>query len=294
MIGLRAVQYGAAAALFGLPAFLIYSAGAMAELEFGWPRRALAWAASVMLVAALAGLAVQTAVMAGSLAEGLKPASLGFVIAGTGLGRAYVVRAAAAGVMLAAVLTLRPGPRLWRTAALLGTVICATFAWTGHGAATEGAWGWPHLLADILHALAACLWIGALGAFLALALSRAKRAGAHDRGLAAALARFARIGALAVGVLVITGLMNSAFLVGWRNMPVLASTAYGELLIIKLVLFAAMLGLAAANRFRLAPSFGRSGERRAVRFSLAAELALGLLILCVVAIMGTLPPPVAG
>ena len=45
VIGLRAVQYVAAALLFGLPAFLIYSPPAMKALTPAWPRPALFWAA---------------------------------------------------------------------------------------------------------------------------------------------------------------------------------------------------------------------------------------------------------
>lgn len=71
------------------------------------------------------------------------------------------------------------------------------------------------------------------------------------------------------------------------------------MLIAKLGLFVLMLGLAAANRFRLTPALGSvldGGEnpRRVLawlRRSVVAEMAIGILVLGMVAWMGTLAPP---
>ena len=73
---------------------------------------------------------------------------------------------------------------------------------------------------------------------------------------------------------------------------------YGLLLIVKLVLFLAMLALASVNRFRLTPAFERSianGDRPgglgALRRSLAIETACVVVILALVAWLVTLEPP---
>ena len=75
---------------------------------------------------------------------------------------------------------------------------------------------------------------------------------------------------------------------------------YGQLLLAKLALFAAMLALAAANRFRLTPAFGKAIAQgdgscavAALRRSLAAEAGAALLILGLVAWIGTLAPPMS-
>jgi copper resistance protein D len=299
VMALRGVQYAAAAALLGLPAFMLYSAGAVRGLALAWPRPLLAWSAAVMLAAAPIALVAQTALMAGAFEEALKPASLGFVIA-MPLGMALAVRAAIAALLLILVLALKPRWTLWCIAALLGGLISATFAWTGHGAATEGDGRLLHLVSDIVHTLAASVWIGALVAFAGLAFWRPREADAHDRGLARALAGFAQVGTLAVGLLVVTGLVNSFFLVGVENALTLAGSPYGLLLIAKLVLFALMLGLAALNRFQLTPSLARAGDEGSsltsigeLRLSIGVELAVGLTILALVAVMGTLAPPAA-
>lgn len=296
VIGLRAIQYGAAALLFGLPAFLIYSARATKTLPLAWPRPALFWAAVVLAVAAPAALVAQTAMMAGSLSEAIKPGSLGMMVTGMGLGMALAVRAATALLAVAAIAIIRPGPRLWWTSALLGLVVTASFAWTGHGAATEGPGHGPHLASDILHALSASLWVGALGAFVALVVWRPRDPCLHDQALARALAGFAGVGAFAVAVLVLTGLVNSAFLVGWSGLWTLTDTTYGRWLVVKLVLFGLMLGLAAVNRFRLTPVFEGAGPGPRpvlahLRRSLVVEFALAVAVLTVVAVMGTLAPP---
>jgi putative copper resistance protein D len=73
-------------------------------------------------------------------------------------------------------------------------------------------------------------------------------------------------------------------------------------LLVKLFLFALMLGLAAANRYRLTPalsrvmtdSAGAAAPLSALRASVVAETGLGLAVLACVAWLGTLPPPAAG
>ena len=63
----------------------------------------------------------------------------------------------------------------------------------------------------------------------------------------------------------------------------------------KLALFAAMLALAARNRWRLTPALERtpSGETVArLTRSVTAEAAIGLAVLALAACLGTLAPPV--
>lgn len=294
LIGLRATQYGAAAIVLGVPAFMLYGRAALTGVRLGWPGPLIRLAAAVLPLATLAALVAQTALMAGSLTEAVKPETLGFMVSGTALGAAHVVRAALALLALLLALALRPGGRLWESLIVPGVLIAASFAFIGHGGATEGVWRWPHLAADIVHAVAALVWIGALIAFVALAW---RRSGAEvPDGLAAALAEFAGVGTLAVTALVLSGLVNSWVLIGLDALPALLSTAWGQLLAVKLAAFAGMLGLAALHRYRLAPALSASGVPDApslgrLRRTLAVEFALGLAILGLVAAMGLLPPP---
>lgn len=288
VIALRAVQYAAVAVALGLPAFLIYSP-AVRGLSPAWPRGAVLAAALVLLVAAPAVFVAQTAMMAGSLEAALNRDALSAVL-GLPLGAALVARAAGAALLILVLALSKPGHALWLSAMLIAAFVNATFAWTGHAGATGDLF---HLASDILHLLAASIWIGALIAFAGL-LFLGPRA---DYALVSALAGFARVGTLAVALLIATGLVNGLVLVGLDNIPTLGQSPYGLVLIAKLILFAVMLMLAGANRFRFTPALTAAGEGAtdaplwALRVSVGAELAAGLILLALVAILGTLPPP---
>jgi len=296
VIALRWLQYSGAVVLLGTPLFLFYSSKGAGGLSFAWARPVLIVATVIVALGSLASLVAQTAVMAGSLSEAVKPASLSFMITGTSIGMAMVVRAGVALLGLIAVFALKPGRVLWGLSVAAGLVVAASFAWTGHGAATEGPGGLLHLTADIIHTFAAALWLGALAALTILLL---RRAAPDDLSIHRALDGFAGLGTLAVVLLVLTGLVNSWFLVGLTRVGNLGANLYGQLLIAKLILFGLMLVLAASNRFRLTPALGTAllaselsaAAMRDLRRSLLLEAGLGLALLAVVAVMGTLPPP---
>lgn len=84
------------------------------------------------------------------------------------------------------------------------------------------------------------------------------------------------------------------------NLPALFASLWGQLLLAKLALFAVMLGLAWANRFRLTPALAASivgGDHAravcALRQSLIFETAAALVILILVAWLGLLAPPMS-
>ncbi|MEO8453783.1 MAG: copper homeostasis membrane protein CopD [Sphingomicrobium sp.] len=300
VIALRFLQYGAAAILMGSPLFFLYAlprTGPAAAAGLRWPKPLFAVAAIILLLATAAGLLFQTAGMAGSLAEAVKLESISAVL-GMNLGASALVRAPLALLALVVVLIARRGHRLWLAIAALGTAAMASFTWTGHGAATDGAGGWVHLIADVLHSWTAAIWIGALVGF-ALLLSSSSRDWERLKALHRALHRFSAVGMLLVAVLVATGLINSWFLVGLDHVAGLWTTDYGRLLLLKIVLFTGMLGLAAANRFRHTPALGANlGAEHAggvslakLRRSIATEALLGFGVLALVAWFGTLAPP---
>jgi len=107
------------------------------------------------------------------------------------------------------------------------------------------------------------------------------------------------VGTIVVALLIVTGLVNSWILVGPHGVGQLSGNQYIRLLAIKLALFAAMLGLAAINRFRLTPALRRDlqagsmpvGALRALRRSIALEFGLATSVLAIVAWLGTLMPP---
>jgi putative copper resistance protein D len=167
----------------------------------------------------------------------------------------------------------------------------------------SGGAGAIHLGADLLHLWTAGIWFGAL-APLGLLILRARSSRLPDDAAAAryGLERFSRIGTAVVAALVLTGVINSAFLIGASNWRSLFAPGYGAVLLLKLGLFALMMMLAAGNRFWLTPKLRHAlGEGRStaaavqtLSISLCLEIGLAVLLLATVGLLGTLPPPVSG
>jgi putative copper resistance protein D len=283
VIALRLLQYVSGSILMGSALFLVYAwPGDTAALR--WPKPLLSASALVLAVSTAFGLVAQTIQLAGSVELGLTSESLQAVIGTMGLGKAALVRANA-GVVAALVLLMPRRRSTWALSGALGTLAVTSFAWMGHGAATEGGAGTLHLLADIVHALTAATWIGALIAFVLLVRT------ADRSALLIALNRFSAIGGPLVALLAASGLVNGWFLVGPYHLGGLFTTPYGRLLLLKLALVVGMLGLAAANRWRHTPELERRESKAAVRRSVTFEAVLGLLVLALVAWFGMLEPP---
>jgi putative copper resistance protein D len=285
-IAIRLAQYLALGSLFGLAIFALYAPKATGSVA---GRRTLLALIAAAAFATLASVIVLAGQMSGTAAGAADPATLWAVTSGTGAGIATLVRLLA---LAAAALTVALRSRAPQNLPLASGVALATLAWSGHAAAEEGLFGNIRLVGDVLHLLAAGVWIGALIAFIILVLRRGDSAVTGQ-----ALARFSGIGSAVVATLVATGLINTWHSVEWRPWPVLTTSPWGRALLIKLVLFGLMLLLAAANRFLLTPRLlgqtGASGEpdQRHLRVSLIVELGLAIAVLAVVSVLGTLAPP---
>ena len=181
-------------------------------------------------------------------------------------------------------------------AAALG--LTAAIAWAGHGGSTLGAIGNLHVVADALHLLAAAAWIGGLVPLVLLLAA----VGRHPTVAWASQARdttrrFSTLGAISVATLAASGIVNVWFLVG--SVHALLVTEYGQLLMLKLGVFAVMLVFAAVNRFWLTPRLGLSMAKgpqldalRQLTRNSTIEIGLGLAIFAIVGMLGTLHPAI--
>jgi mono/diheme cytochrome c family protein/uncharacterized membrane protein len=172
----------------------------------------------------------------------------------------------------------------------------ASLAWAGHGASTPGLAGDLHLAADFLHLLAAGLWLGTLPALI-LFLAEGRHSGGPNWAAVAATAtrRYSNMAIASVTALLAGGVVNTWFLAG--TLPALVGTEYGRLLLTKIGLFIAMLIVAAVNLLRLTPRLARGGTPNIFRRTVARlqsnagiETALGLGVVAVVSVLGTVPP----
>lgn len=292
----RLLQFGAAAILGGASLFFLY--GAPSARQARWPARLVAVATLAGAVGVLGWLGAQTAQIGDSPADARDLGKVWSVAVETSFGRVGLLRFGAfvAGGLLASTRPTRHAG--WLALVTLGAVATASFAWTGHGAKDDGVGGVLHVTADVLHLLSASVWIGALVPLLML-IAIAARGHAPDDGAQALLGlqRFSAIGVGVVAVLVVTGLLNSWFLIGPGRVGKIFTDPYGRLLLAKLLLFATMLGLAALNRFRHSPQLEHTGAPPATAFqpvlrSVAVETSLAIAVLFLVSWLGTLSPPI--
>lgn len=281
-IGVRFALYADLMLMFGLPLFALYapsgSAGPAAR------RAVLLWLAVGGLALNALSIVAMTASMSGVGLTQVAHADIRAMIVETPMGKAWVIRSAAIVVFAAAVARGR-GVVL---PSICAAIALGSLAWTGHGAAGEGTVGTVQLVGDVIHLFSSAAWFGALVALTGMLLGSTDTATAHR-----ALARFALAGTIIVLLVAFTGLLNTLSLVGWTNIANLPSTTYGQLLLAKLALFTAMLGLASLNRFRLTPALSSAEvvTRAVLRRSLLAETSAAVAILALVAWLGTLEPP---
>jgi copper resistance protein D len=234
-----------------------------------------------------------------SFGESMTSDVLSTVVNETQFGRVSEIRLVLA-VIMAGGLAYDRFPLARGLALAMSLGLTAALAWTGHAGSTAGAMGILHLTADTLHLLAAAIWIGGLVSLvLLLSVSRNDQTDAGVSFARDATQRFSIMGVAIVVVVLATGIVNGWILVGsWHALIV---TFYGQLLILKIALFAVMLLIAAANRFWLMPRLALRSRsepqievlRRLARNSMI-EIVLALMIFAIVGMLGTLHPAIHG
>ena len=300
----RLLQFAGVIVVFGCGAFRLYGLGvdtattsAYALTTFDvWFWRVTTVGAVVVLLSALSLTVATTANMAGSTAAALDPDTISKVRFGTSFGRVWCWHLVFA--VLAIGLCLAPKAR-WRMPAMLvlSLLLLLSLGWVGHAVEGQGVDRLVHQINQMVHLLAAGLWLGGL-APLAWLLGRSRSrspSGAAWISLAREVVpRFSQMGYAAVALLAATGVLNTLLLVG--STPALVGTPYGRLLGLKILLFLAMVAIALFNRFRLLPRLRRETQAAAAAAALArsvlCEQGLGFAILLVVGVLGTWPPAI--
>ena len=170
---------------------------------------------------------------------------------------------------------------------------------SGHGSTQS-----PVLLnfpVNVIHVSAMAVWLGGLATLLFVAPRGTRELEPGDRGrlLAAALSRFSQVALVAVGAILLTGLIQAYVYV--RHLDALIETGYGRAVLVKFVLLMVLIGIGAYNRRRSVPRLNRiaaGGESpgRAgllLRRALRAEVALLVVVLGVTAALASYAPPIS-
>ena len=266
--------------------------GVIAHLRRCWAR--LIWAS--LAVAVLSGAIWLVLLAAGiydaPVAEVFRNGGLWTVATETRFGQVLLGRLAAAVLLAASVAALsRAGGRGFSgaLAVVLAIAVLIAPAWTGHAGATPGAAGQFPLAADALHLAAAGVWLGGLPPLaMLLGVAWQQKVPRWAVITAAAVQRFSVLGIISVGALLASGIVNSWYEVGTLNN--LFTTTYGQLVLVKIGLFAAMIALAAVNRFYLTPRLASAGAVHRLYHNSLAETALGFTAVLVVGFLGAMAP----
>ncbi|MGA3302348.1 MAG: CopD family protein [Methylovirgula sp.] len=285
--------------LFGAPLFWFYAdQEALTSHPETWRRSLTATrillrvAAPLVAITGIAWLAEILAGMADGFSSLVDPETLRLFFFDTPFGPVAIVRLVLLlAVVVIALLPLSDRAR-FSSFIVTATALLMTQAWLGH-AAEGGASAYGALMIAVyaIHAMAAAAWVGGLAPLFFAFADITRGENANARALAI-LSRFSLMATIAVTLILLSGVANTAFRVA-GSFDKLFWTDYGAVLLAKLCAVALMFALAYFNRFIAMPRLRLKGEERIgkLRASIAVELALGILVLGVAAILGISAPP---
>lgn len=208
-------------------------------------------------------------------------------------GTGWLLQLAGTAVVLVGFpLVRRTNQAGWLVAAVGAVILAFTPGLSGHAAATERFAPLP-VITDALHVIGAAGWLGSLlfvvavGVPVALRLQPATRAGA----VAALVNAFSPTALFFAGLTVATGVFAAWLHLG--SIPALWETAYGKTLLVKLALLSGVFGTGAYNWLRVKPALGEEVATSRLRRSATFELAVGIVVLAVTAVLVATGTPAA-
>lgn len=150
-------------------------------------------------------------------------------------------------------------------------ILLASFSQVGHFAEAS----WIGKFAISFHILAMSIWIGSL--YPLWIVSRTSAVYATQ----ISMETFGRIAVLIVAVLIICGIVMGILLV--KDFHTLISTSYGQGLLLKMVLVAVLLLLAASNKWLTVPHLNRHGFIQRLSRAILLEMMLAGVIFLITA-----------
>jgi putative copper export protein len=303
MVPIEAIVAGMNYAVLALLVGVLVSAGFL--LPDGEPRalrRKLLATGGYLIIAFLIVAGVSLVIQGAKLGQGNRPSLdvLFRYLTMTQSGKIWLLREAYA-VALAAVLfwfaRSTTSLKATRWIFFLALPLVASRSFTSHAVAVKQD-TMVAVAADAGHLIATGLWGGGLLALFWVLYMGVKTMTLPLSWAAETVRRFSRLALGSVLVLVLTGLYQSWIQVG--DLRTLFGTDYGRVLLLKLVLFIAMLGFGALNYLATGPALSRaangngdepSSARKALR-RIGAESGLALMVFFVTGLLTVLPPGV--
>jgi putative copper export protein len=243
----------------------------------------------IYVMAALIRVYTEAAAMAGPDAA-LAPATLKALLTTTTWGIGWMVGAIGA-------LVLAVGWWLSKRSVTIGTPLALTGgfaialspALSGHAAAAEN-----FVLAvtlDVLHVLAAGLWLGGLLLVLIAGIPAMLRlnSGNTHAAVSALVNSFHPIALFCAPLAVVAGAGSAWIRLG--GLPAITSTPYGRILLLKTGLFIVVVAMALYNANRARRRLGTAAATTRMRWSGAAELVVAALVIAATTVLVTTPMP---
>ncbi len=166
-------------------------------------------------------------------------------------------------------------------ALVLSIALASGFSLSGHQASEPNS-SWASQLADWVHLVSACVWVGGLATVALLVWPAAPTLRRR------AFLGFARLAVVLVALIVVAGVYLAIL-----RLPELADlweTRYGQLLLMKLALVALALSWGAVHHLVVRPRFGE-GRDPDVGPSLVGETIVAFSVLLAAAILTNVAPP---
>lgn len=229
--------------------------------------------AIVGLISALTSYALAAARLTGEVAGAVDPEMLG-ILWQTPVGTALLLRALGFFLIIVGLFSGKVSKSLIAIGCL---VVLGSFTQIGHVADI------PNFLFQALlltHLMGIAIWVGIL-----LPLYRLSSDPAQITTTEEIADRFGRLAVIFVPILLIAGGWLAYQLV--NSLTNLFTTGYGQTLLIKIVIVAGLLGLAAANKLRFVPALraGDSAALKHLKYSVLAEIMLVIFVLSITAVL---------
>jgi len=282
-------------ALIGVTAFRMLvlpgARGINVEIIARMERRAavLGLAASVLVIlSAFARIFLESEMM--STMPGMQTMSMTEMTMHTQWGFALRLELGAALVALVSfALAARRLRGAWLVASITAIVLALTPALAGHAAASPR---FTSLMigSDFLHVLGGASWLGSLFALMVVGVPLSLSLDSVERwsSVASLVNSFSPVALASATVVVVSGVIASW--VHLDHLSALWQTAYGQVLLIKLVLVAITFTIGAYNFRRVQPQLVNEVGPARLRRSAAIELSVGFLILVVTGFLTGISP----
>ena len=246
------------------------------------------WATWLLAGVVILRLLAQSYAMHGS-ASAFDPSEIAPMIARTTWGIGWLVQLA--GVVLAGIgfHLARGKPSAWTLASVGAVLLAFSPALSGHAASVPRYTAFA-VLADGIHVLGASGWLGSLSVMLLAGIPAARRLPEQERGAAVAdvVNAYSPTALAFAAIAAVTGIVAA-----WLHLDAVSelwSTAYGQVLLLKLAILSVVALTGAYNWLKVRPTLGNDEGTRRVRRSATVEVSIAVLVLAVTAVLVATPP----